>query len=128
MRFTEKHFYSDISLSLGLHQTVRHEKLFVNAILKSGYETNKTKLQWLHNRKVKVLIAHQTPSLAVQEFTSICAPKLETWALQTDIYIWLISFQNGAQGSYTWWWCTNKKLTIKTETPFCICVAVVTIY
>jgi len=78
IRFTEEHFYSDISLGLGLHQTDRHEKLFVNAILKSGYETIQTKLQWwpLHNRKVKVLIAHQPPSSAVQEFTSICAPKV----------------------------------------------------
>ena len=126
MRFTEEHSYSDISLGLGLHQTVRHEKLFVNAILKSGYETNKTKLQWLHDRKVKVLIAHQTPSSAVQEFTSICAPKVRPGHYRL-IYIWLISFQNVAQGSYTWWWCTNRNIN-QTETPFCICVAVVTIY
>jgi len=27
----------------------------------------------------------------------------------SNIYVWLLSFQNGAQGSYTWWWCTAKK-------------------
>jgi len=39
IRFTEEHSYSDNSLGLGLHQTDQHEKLFVNAILKSGYAT-----------------------------------------------------------------------------------------
>jgi len=37
----------------------------------------------LHNRKVKVLIAQQTPSSAVQEFTSNCAPKVRPAALGT---------------------------------------------
>jgi len=49
------------------------------------------------------LIKHQ----GVQEFTSICAKKSDLGT--ADKYIWLISFQNGTQGSYTWWWCTTKK-------------------
>jgi len=39
MYLIEEHFYSDMSLGQGLHQTDQYEKLFVNAILKSGYET-----------------------------------------------------------------------------------------
>jgi len=37
MCFTEQH--STRILGLGLHQTIRHEKLLVHTILKSGHET-----------------------------------------------------------------------------------------
>jgi len=100
----------------------------VNAVLKSGYENmgqfkqnfnggpcvTKKFRYWLFTK-------HET----LQELTSICAPKLRSW------YNWRTCmaafFPKWCIGKLylVGWWCTTKKWTIKTETPFCIYVPVV---
>jgi len=61
------------------------------------------------------MIVHQTLS-CTRVYKDFCIKK---WDLGTNnTYVWLLSFHNGPQGSYAWWWCTTKKWAIQTETPF----------